>query len=638
MAGPRFLGINNIQNPYESAQRAVQDAGSIYMLFNEDARRAEDAARVKEEANRLRQERETLATYTPKIGENFFGIDADTQNLIRQNEEQVLRQNDEALARKDPKAVAREELEKSFLTARSRLADRNTVLSSVVNDLVAQGVSPQNAELRATQIASQYGSVGDLAAAEQARVDSLNEAEADRLQNVLSLYKTDSSNRRALVSGFTDSKSSRTGTTKTTGKNYAPGQPLTPQDVSEAVEGVAALTGNAGMLGIGRGDADKAVQSALSAYSATNSDIERSNNAIRQRAIAAGRDPNREQYEPLLKWDDVLGRVTETLQLDRIDARGAFNEVGTARAGITEPLRRRSQADQIRGANTSASSGGRTDGISFDAASRILAGSPELVAAVVGRPAVARSLTDINKERVASVYSQYLRSAPATEAARAPSGSAQRQVPPPAQRTPAPERRILGTLPVDQPTDQEVRVPNTTSYLTPPAPVASGAQRGATPLARPNLQGLAPEVANVVQSATNELTNLYARRETLPENRRQALEQRIKETEDGLREVGVYDRVAAVVDANVPTLLAEQEEAQALKNRLNTFEQLRNQANASPPLLNRNSPQFATDRALSQVRLARFVEQNPDIVELYNRRAKRSDLFDRSGRPLFLRY
>lgn len=610
MAGPRYLGINNIIDPTEGARRALGEVGAIYRDYDEQARKNEESNRQREEYARLTNERKVLSEYNPTVGDNFFGIDMDTQNHVRQAEARAIERNNALRASGDASALSDEALQQKFLTNRSQLADRDTVFRDVYNELVSQNVSDESAQRRAAMAASGYGSTSDLAAAEQAAVEARNKMAVERAKLIAGYDKTDATNltnlTRTAISANNRSSGSGSGSS---GKSSSTGtSSKSPYPTPDVMQKTFELAGDMA----GSSDGKIAIQSLIGGIDLMQKAADEEN----QRRIAEARKNGTNLRDvPLVQvpdWETVQREFTGTFRPNWLNDRFAYNTPEDVVVDFLTPIQQRMelQAEVARTSRPSTSGSGGAGGgrISLDNISPIQANR----AAVLQQPAVARQLTELNRDRVNSLYGQYMEEATQATPNRAPADtrtSSSRvstpQVAPQARPQTVPQTstptnstgRTLGTPP------PMVRAANENTRAAQPERVSVTQM--------PDLTNLSAGVAQVARSVVNEFNNP------------RTSDQRKVELRDIAQNAGFWENIQGNDSSNlarsVDTPSAEYSVADIERFRL-----LRAEAERTGVLRNisdwwNNTPanrdRLATDNFIRRSEYQRFLNNNPGIAE-----------------------
>lgn len=174
MAGPQLVGIKNVDNAFEGAQKALRDAGSIYSEYDKDVRETAIHNAKMAEVDRVNQQRAFMENYDPQLGLDGRGLNEDTKRFVEAQESAILKDHSERFARGE-QVASPEELNKELRAIRSSLVTQEAAKDVIRRDFTRIGLSPVDSEANAGVYTGALATRESLKAQEDARVAAYNE-------------------------------------------------------------------------------------------------------------------------------------------------------------------------------------------------------------------------------------------------------------------------------------------------------------------------------------------------------------------------------------------------------------------------------------------------------------------------------
>lgn len=197
MAGPRYLNVGGVVDPYQGLQQAVSGVGQIYHNYEENERRNAAERRVAAEAERVEGNRRFLAEYDPRLGADFRGVDQTLRPYAEQEEQRALA----TWHQQNPNATQedRSAFENQLINARRGLLSAEDVQAAVLEDARRGGLDLTEAQNLAALQSIGLSSRGSYLASAQAENEARNKDMSERSGRMLELAKLHSAGDNARI-------------------------------------------------------------------------------------------------------------------------------------------------------------------------------------------------------------------------------------------------------------------------------------------------------------------------------------------------------------------------------------------------------------------------------------------------------
>ena len=398
MAGPRYLNVGSVVDPYQGLQQAVSGVGQIYQNYEENERRNANERRVAAEAERVEGNRRFLAEYDPRLGTDFRGVDETLRPYAEQEEQRALT----TWHQQNPNATQedRAAFENQLINARRGLLSAEDVQAAVIEDARRGGLDLADAQNLAALQSVGLSSRGSYLASAQTENEARNKEMSERSNRMLELEKlrsaSDNARIRSLGTASTGSGSRNASGSGGRGgfdlKNHAQFEDYVKDQID-------------GWIG---GDADKAFANAYGGLDLFNREV-----------VALGGKP--------LDLSDIQETVVKNLSRG-----GAFTD-NAALYSTPQEFVTRLEADIGTPEEYVSRASGATSGraSASDQISAVLSGRGTLTAAerdlILNPPRSMVNATAVARQRVASAYASLFPEAaasnPATRNAQVPAPS-----------------------------------------------------------------------------------------------------------------------------------------------------------------------------------------------------------------------
>lgn len=439
MAGPRYLNVGSVVDPYQGLQQAVSGVGQIYHNYEENERRNAAERRVAVEAERVEGKRRFLAEYDPRLGTDFRGVDQTLRPYAEQEEQRALA----SWQQQNPNATQEERsaFENQLINSRRGLLSAEDVQAAVLEDARRGGLDLTEAQNLAALQSVGLPSRGSYLASAQAENEARNKAMSERSDRMLELEKLrsagDNARIRSLGTASTGSGSKNTSGSGGRGDFNLKDHAQFENYVKDQVDG---------WIG---GDADKAFANAYGGLDLYNREV-----------VALGGKP--------LGLSDIQETVVKNL------SRGGTFTDNAALYNTPQEFVSRLVADlgtpEDYVNRSSRTTSGRAS--AADQISAVLSGRGTLTAAerdlILNPPRSMVDATAVARQRVASAYASLFPEAAARNPNTRNTASETVQVPAPSSSV---SSRVEGTVP-----NQSGRY-----VVTPPPPLNEGEIRGTRP-------------------------------------------------------------------------------------------------------------------------------------------------------------